>query len=94
MVLEEHINLQVICCNFTPLNRGWWKKVAFLNFPDLVNWLEKVGMLKIGIWLGEVQDYEVILLAISGKILVWGLFCMVFQGIWGLIRASMPPISI
>ena len=43
---------------------------------------------------GRGANYEVILLAISGKIWVWGLFLMVFQGIWGLIRASMPPISI
>ena len=51
-------------------------------------------MVKIGIWLGEVQNYEVILLAISEKIWVSGLFLMVFKGIWGLIRASIPPISI
>ena len=49
VVLGEHIILQVICGNFTPLNRGWWKKVAFFNFPNLVYLLEKIGMVKIGI---------------------------------------------
>ena len=32
VVLGEHIILQVICSNFTPLNRGWLKKVGFFQF--------------------------------------------------------------
>ena len=68
--LGGRITLHVICCCFTALNRGRRKKVVILIFQFSAYKVEKVFLVKIGIWLEKMQNCQVILLAISGKIWV------------------------
>ena len=81
--LGVRITLHVICRCFTPLNRGRKKKVVIFFFKFSAYKVEKEGTVKLGTWLRKCQKNEVILLAISKKIWVCGLFPVVFQWLKG-----------
>ena len=68
--LGGHIILHVICGCFTAVTRGRRKKVVILIFQFSAYKVEKAFLVKIGIWLEKMQNCQVILLAISGKIWV------------------------